>query len=272
MARRRLLKAMHAAGTAWFLLAASYLLVLNLRHAGINWWVIFSLSGQSAALLFLMLSAYLFAVFRSSNRELNSNIEHPLSNSTQYMTLYSLIPFLGSFTGLVCVYDAENFQQVMFSLTMGALAATFGMWIIFDPVISLIEMLTPASRAHRAKRRSEASQTLIVQEKYRQELLDKLEAEECENQKNWRSMLSGHAQALCELVTAAKAGNAELIQKKGIQIGLIAWQQGGLECMQELEEMAIENIGSKSSSEKSKVKAFISVWWDGIGSWRHLNS
>ena len=68
MTKQRLLKVIHLLSTIWFILCTGYLLILALRQAGVHWWVIFSLSGHSAVLVFTLLSLYLFAFFRGTSR------------------------------------------------------------------------------------------------------------------------------------------------------------------------------------------------------------
>ena len=83
MSHRKALKLVHLASTTWFMLCMGYILVLALRQAGIHWWVIFSLSGHSALLIFLLISLYLFAIFRGVGSNQRIEMEHPLT-STNY--------------------------------------------------------------------------------------------------------------------------------------------------------------------------------------------
>jgi len=46
MSTRRVLKLLHFCGTVWFMVAAAYVFALALREAGVEWWLIFSLSGH----------------------------------------------------------------------------------------------------------------------------------------------------------------------------------------------------------------------------------
>ncbi|MHC4360957.1 MAG: hypothetical protein ACYSTN_09260 [Planctomycetota bacterium] len=64
MNRRKLLKFVHFAGTAWLMLSAAYVLILAMRQAGQSWWFIISISGYSALLAMSFISLYLFAFFR----------------------------------------------------------------------------------------------------------------------------------------------------------------------------------------------------------------
>ena len=96
MRTRRLLKLLHFCGTAWFILAAAYVIVLALRQAGVNWWLIFSFSGHGAAIGFLLVSAYLYALFRDNGRDPAEplNIRLPIPDSIWFFI--PLIPFLGT--------------------------------------------------------------------------------------------------------------------------------------------------------------------------------
>ena len=83
---RKTLKSIHLASTIWFMACIVYLLVLALHQAGFNWWVIFSLSGHSALLIFLLVSLYLFALFGGAGgKGQRETIEHPLTSTGFYM-------------------------------------------------------------------------------------------------------------------------------------------------------------------------------------------
>ena len=99
MRRRDELKKAHIAGTVWFALAVSYIFVLALRQAGVRWWVVFSLSGHGVLIVAVLVSLYLFAIFRGISSSQNVEIEHPLTSSTYYAAFYLLTPFLGGLAG-----------------------------------------------------------------------------------------------------------------------------------------------------------------------------
>ena len=75
MSKRRVLKLIHIGGTGWFILCVGYILVLALRQAGFCWRVIFPLSGYLALIVLLLISLYLFAVFRGVARNRKTKIE-----------------------------------------------------------------------------------------------------------------------------------------------------------------------------------------------------
>ena len=82
---KKILKLLHIAGTGWFVLCVAALLVIVLREAQVRWWVIFSLSGYSAVFCFVLISLYLFAIFRGTVRNAKTDSQHPLTSSISYM-------------------------------------------------------------------------------------------------------------------------------------------------------------------------------------------
>ena len=93
------LKSIHVASTAWFVLSVGYILVFALRQAGFQWWIIFSLSGHSVLIAFLLVSLYSFALFKGVSRNQLIEAEHPLTSTNYYMMFYVAIPFLGGLAG-----------------------------------------------------------------------------------------------------------------------------------------------------------------------------
>ncbi len=81
MTVQRLLKRVHLVGTIWFGLCVRYVLILSLREAGVRWWVIFSLSGPSAVVAFVLLSLYLLAIYKGASRSEKTELEYPLSST-----------------------------------------------------------------------------------------------------------------------------------------------------------------------------------------------
>lgn len=267
MTTRRVLKLLHVCGMAWFMLAAAYVLVLALRQAGVNWWLIFSLSGQGAAISFLLISAYLYALFRDNGRDPLRAVEHPLTNTRQYMVLYSLIPFLGAIAGLYCTIDLDNANQVAMTIAMGTLGATFAFWVIADPAISFSEMLLPESRKHRLARQAVAKAAKEQKQRDRERLLADIIEQEKLNDRRLQQVLGLEAQRLAALVRNA-IDDSTAAESAAVEIGLHAWQYGGLSCMQRLYGMAVDICGLRGGDELSN--DCISIWWDGIGQWRHI--
>jgi hypothetical protein len=96
MNRRKSLKFVHFASTAWFTLSAAYVLILAMLEAGQSWWFIISVSGYSALLAMSFISLYLFAFFRGFARSRKKEIEHPLTATFSY----SLWLFMDHFFGM----------------------------------------------------------------------------------------------------------------------------------------------------------------------------
>ena len=123
-------KLIHFASTAWFILCISYILILALREAGFRWLVIFSLSGQSAILIFFLVSLYLFAFFRGIDRNQQIEKEHPLTRAGCYTIFYDVSPFLGGLAGYLGAVGVGRIDELLLGIAFGTLATTFLVWII----------------------------------------------------------------------------------------------------------------------------------------------
>ncbi|MFA5238840.1 MAG: hypothetical protein WC476_03920 [Phycisphaerae bacterium] len=267
MSRPKKAKLIHLASTAWFMLCTGYIFVLALRQAGVRWWVIFSLSGYSVLLVFLLVSLYLFAIFRgvSSNQEIEA--EHPLTNTNYYAMLYAVAPFLGSLAGCIGMIGENRISQFLLGIALGTLGATFLVWVIVDPVTGLLEMLLlPASRKHRAERLAQAKAQREERQKENERLLAEILAKEQLAHRSWQQLLKPLAEKLATLL-AAKGNNFQEAEREAVDIGVYAWQTGGLGCMRQLRDMTIEIYRKKY--QDSMIVDYVSNWWDGIGSWRN---
>jgi hypothetical protein len=262
---RKVLKILHVASMGWFMLAVVYLLILQLRQAGFEWWLIFSLSGNGLALGFLLLMVYVHTLFGNTRRDTGQNIEHPLTNSGPYVVLYSLIPFMGGLAGLQSILYADGGQQVVMAVAVGALGATFFFWIILDPAISFSEMLLPASRKHRLARHAQAKALREQKQRENAQLLADLEEQEKAREQQWQEKLGIEAKKLAALAMQAADGDMS-VESAAVDTGLRAWQYGGLSCMRKLRDMASDIC---RSGGRNGCDDFISLWWDGIGQWRH---
>lgn len=266
--RRKTLRSIHLAGTVWFILCVVYVLVVALRQAGVGWWVLFSLSGHGALFAFILISLYLFAVFRGISGGQIHQIEHPVTSTGYYTAFYVTIPFLGALAGCLGMIGVCTIvQQFLQGAALGTLAATFLVWVIVDPVTGVLEVwLSPAARSHRIQR---VAQTKVLREKEQEErerlLADILEKEESKKQQ-WAELLKPQAEKLAGLLRADTI-DFEAAERQAADIGASAWQIGGLGCMQQLREMAIEICEQKE--RKTTFADYISVWWDGIGNWRN---
>jgi len=187
MRRRDELRKAHIASTIWFVLAVAYILVLTLRQAGVRWWVVFSLSGHGVLIVLVLVSLYLFAIYRGISSSQNIEVEHPLTSTTYYAAFYLLTPFLGGLAGCLGMIGAYATSQFFLGIALGTLGVTFMVWVILDPVIGLLEMLLPASRNHRAVRLAQARAERERRQSDRQRLLDEVLAQEDSDRRRWAS-------------------------------------------------------------------------------------
>lgn len=266
MTRRRTLKTIHLAGTAWFILCVGYILVFALRQAGVHWWIIFSVSGHSTLLVLLLVSLYSFALFRGVGRSQTIEAEHPLTSTNYYIVFYIVAPILGGLAGCVGMIGAYTMKQFLLGVALGTLGTTFLVWVIVDPVTALLEMLLPAaSRKHRAKRLAQAKTKREKRQKDREHLIAEVLANEELDRRRWREALKPQAEKLAGLLTTNSIDFVQA-EREAADIGVKAWQIGGLVCMRQLRDMAIDLCRQKNGNKT--VVDYISSWWDGIGSWR----
>ena len=268
MLRRKTLRSIHLAGTLWFMLCVGYILILALRQAGVRWLVLFSLSGHGALIAFILISLYLFAIFRGVSGGQIHQIEHPLTSTGYYTVFYVTIPFLGALAGCLGMIGVCTIvQQFLQGAALGTLAATFLVWVIVDPAAGVLEVwLSPTARSHRAQRVAQAKLLRKKEQEEREQLLaDILEKEELKKQQ-WAELLKPQAEELANLLTADTI-DFEAAERQAGDIGVNAWQVGGLGCMRQLREMAIEICEQKE--RKTTFTDYVSVWWDGIGNWRN---
>jgi len=267
VSRRRILKLIHLAGTVWFILCVGYILVFALRQAGFQWWIIFSLSGHSVLIVFLLISLYLFAIFRGAARSQKIEVEHPLTSTDYYTVFYITTPFLGGLAGCLGMIGVSIIKQFLLGVALGTLGTTFLVWVAVDPVTALLEMLLPAaSRKHRAERLAEVRAEREERQKDRERLLAEVLAKEESDRRRWQEALKPQAEKLAELLTANRA-NFRQAERKAVDIGVNAWQAGGLGCMRQLRDMAMDLC--KKKYQDLMIVDYVSSWWDGIGSWRN---
>lgn len=263
MKLRTLLKLLHIIGTVWLALCAAFLLIIALRQAGVGWWVVFSLSGYSGVALFLLLSIYLFAIFRGVTRKQMSR-EHPLTTSPVYIFFYDLCPLLGTLAGLASIYtiSAINPLEKISIVAEGTLAMTFLIWIFGDPLISLAEGALPSSTALRRQRLAVEKENKKKREKEKQSLLETIRLSEQNAKEQWNQLLLPLADELTDKL-GIDLPNHELRQK-AIEFGAHAWQLGGITCMQHLLKLINQQLQTKNRSPN----IHLAFWWDGIGKWR----
>lgn len=265
MVSKRLLKLVHFNSTGWFVLCAGFLLVSGLRQAGVNWWLIFSLSGYSVVFLFLLVGFYLFAVFRGVLRSQKIELEHPLSTSTNYMVFYDIAPFLGGVAGFIAGMGSNRLAQHANIVATGSFVTTFLVWVVFDPAIASIEIFLPSCKEHRNKRLIEAKAAKEQQQLNNEQLLARITKEQEHNRQLWQKFLEDNAANLYELVTHYESGYIDS-ESKALEIGASAWRLGGIACMRRLHEMFSEIYRNESGNDWGT--DLVGYWWDGIGSWR----
>lgn len=257
-------KTLHFISTAWFIVAVFYVLVTALRNWGVNWLVIFSLSGHSILIALLLISFYLFAIYRGVVRNENTEPEHPLSRTKSYMIFYDISPLLGGLAGLFATVGTTNLNQSISIITIGTFVVTFVVWIIIDPAIGLVEIFLPKSIRSRRERVQRRKQFKIEQQQGHRELLIQLVEKQQEQKKQWQLSLASQAGELAAILSDFD-GSDRGRKTKIIDIGFEAWQRGGENCMNELYEMALNSISRKPQTATAN---YLAIIWDGIGTWK----
>ena len=268
MSIRQRIATLHLAGTIWFVICVSFLLVIALLQAGVKWWIVFSLSAHGILFALLFISLYLFALFRGISSSQKVHAEHPITQTDQYSFFYAATPFLGGFAGLLGTIGADTANQFISGIALGTMGMTFLVWVIVDPALGLLEMLFPESRKHYTKRLAEAK---IVREKKQQErkrLLTEITVKDDTNHQLWHEKLKPQAEKLA-LLLSSNTNDFILAEREAAGIGVGAWQMGGLDCMRELHDMALEIF--KQNHNDEEFVDYITFWWDGIGSWRETS-
>lgn len=261
MSRQSRFKLIHFVSALWFVLSAGFLLALTLRQAGKSWWVIVSLSGYSTVTAFLVISLYLFAIFRGVTRSQKTKTEHPLTTSVYYSVFYDISPFLGALAGSVSAIGVDKTVDYLSITATGSLWATFLVWIVLDPAAGLIEMLPQSSRGLRRKRLAELKNIREKELLENQQLLARIEAEEQKQQEHRRQILRPCAEKLAILSEGGENNEAEVVD-----IGVNAWQKGGLNYMRQLHSMVTDIWRQKYPG--AAIIDYVSIWWDGIGGWQ----
>lgn len=263
MTSKKFLKRIHVCGTLWFLLCAATLLIISLYHAGFEWWVIFSISGYSAVLLFFTVTVYLFAVYQGVVRT-QTAAEHPLSTSLYYIALYDLAPFLGAIAGLMSLPVNTPWVFSVNTVAEGTLITTFVVWIVFDPIIGLVEMFLPESAAHRKYRLAQMRLEKQQQKEAGQKLLRELESQEKNLQTKWNNLFDPMAKEAAQLLCCPPAPATE-VRARIIELGALAWKTGEITCMRYFHQMILAQL---HASDQAPVIDYPAIWWDGIGTWR----
>ena len=265
MTQRRALRRVHLVSTVWFIACIGFILVLKLHEAGLQWWQIFSLSGPSALAVFLLVSLYLFALYRGIGEAQKIEVEHPLTTTGYYMVLYVAAPLLGGLAGILGGVGVRDPIRFLSGVALGTLGTTFVVWVGIDPIVGMLEMLLPASRKHRTERLAQAEAQRRARQEKRDHLLAEVIAREERDRQQWHQKLQSQAQRLAALL-ACQADDFPRAEREAVDIGAEAWRLGGLSCMRQLRDMTIQVRNERGSNETPA--DYLSYWWDGIGDWR----
>lgn len=264
MTSRKMLQIVHVASTIWFVFCLVYLFVLALRQAGVQWWIIFGMSGYSSVVLFLLVSLYLFALYRGVSLSQELQDEHPFTGSFYYYLFYDITPFLGSVAGGISLLTGPVVRADFLVIVAGCLWMTFLVWVLVDPVLGLAEGLFPASRRRRRRRLAGRRKARRQAEAARQQLLEEALFNAVQERKRFDVILEPYARDLDEIL-AGPDGDAGHGQLKAVEIGLLAWQLGGLACMKQLHQMVSNEV--QVCRGRGDID-YLAIWWDGIGDWR----
>jgi hypothetical protein len=213
----------------------------------------------------VLISLYLFAIFRGISSSQKLQVEHPLTSTMYYAMFYVLTPFLGGAAGCLGMIGAPLVSQFLLGVALGTLGVTFLVWVVLDPALGLLEMLLPPSRKHRNQRLAQTRAERESRQKHREHLLAQVLAEEDSDRCYWRELLKPQAEKLAGLLVHERT-DLKQAQREAVGIGVNAWRTGGLSCMREVRDMAIAIC--KQNRRGKAVVDYVSFWWDGIGNWR----
>jgi hypothetical protein len=264
------IKNLHLTGTVWFVLSVGFILAKGLRKAGYDWLVIFSLTGPMAVTLFVLVSLYLFALYRGGKPAQGRIEEHPLTASEYYLVLYISAPLLGAFAGVLhATLNNQAMNEFVLSVALFTFYATFATWVILDPILASLETFTPRGRIHRIKRLEKQKADRLEKQANRDALLELLIQKEKENETLWIETLIQYVPELCDLLNTSQSEykNAE---RRAAEIAIEAWRLGGLACMQFLHSRTLAVYQERYPARLSA--DYIINWWDGIGAWQNPNT
>jgi hypothetical protein len=157
-------------------------------------------------------------------------------------------------------------SQFLSGIVLGTLGTTFLVWVILDPLTILAETLLPSSRKHRSERLVQIKIERQKRQIQQKRLLAEILAEEERNQQRWRQVLQPEAEKLAGL-SISNSTDFNRAELEAIDIGVNAWQTGGLNCMRQLRDMATELCRKKK--QDPMIIDCVSTWWDGIGQWQN---
>lgn len=191
-------------------------------------------------------------------------IEHPLTASLCYRTLYDISPFLGALAGVLAVSTLDISMNQLAVVSIGILITTTAIWVIIDPILMVIEAVLPASRRLRRRRSIMAKKRRLKQKIEKDRILAEVRTKNTSACDNWNDKLLPYARDLADLVMNQRIPEA-VKQAKAVDIGLYASHIGGQACMRYLYRMTQDMCGQKDDG--AWIARSISIWWDGIGGW-----
>lgn len=254
----------HLLGMIWFFLCTGYIFAWIILRANSGWIVAISLSGYSTALVLFLICFFLFAVFHRLGKSQIIQLEHPLTSTGFYGLCYNTSSFIGALAGVLAAIGTDGTSNYPLLIAAGSFLVTFVVWLILDPLLAAAEMLLPQSRQNRAIRLAQVKEMRKKETLAKIHALAEAETSEMKKLKKWNKVLEPHAKELAALSITSPAA---LEQNRGriVDIGINAWQTGGLGCMRHLHSMAVQT--SRQDSRESRSMELVSACWDGIGNW-----
>lgn len=256
-------KRLHILGIVWFLLCIAFLFVFSLYQMGYHWWATFSISTYSAVIVLFLMTVYLFAIYKGVVRNSNS-IEHPLTTSPYYVLLYDLTPFLGSIVGLYVASPGQSALLLFSTVAQGTLFMTFMMWILVDSIADLLESSCPQSVKHRKNRLAVMQEQKRLQALEREKTLERIDLHEKQSHLEWTLLFKPYTIEIAGLLCGS-LGNAQAVQRRIVELGALAWRQGGLLAMQFFYAAILQEVREHMTGSSVD---FVALHWDGIGNWR----
>lgn len=262
---RRFFKLLHFFNSGIFVISSAYIFVYALHKVGKSWLFIASLSSYSTMIIIFFLSFYLFAVYRGISSGQNVKDEHPLTTSLPYLLFYNISSLYGVFAVWLVSVSIYTTADYFLRISIGAVASTFLMWIIIDPLVGLSEMLLPSSRMHRHVRNLQTQELRKKDIEEKQNILNEINRSGQNDRRIWQQMLESDANELARIISKRNI-NYKNIESRVVEIGVKAFRLGGVECMRHLYFMTKQIC--ERNAQFSLNLDYISFWWDGIGNWR----
>jgi len=251
-------------GRIWFYVCGGYIIACTLVPVGKGGCLGLSVLGRWPAWIVLSMFFLLTAVFGRFGPYRKNEREHPVTRTGGYVFLYNASSFVGALAGGLAATGAANPLHYPLFVAAGSFLVNVLVWVILGPLVSAAETLLPSSRRHRAARLACARTMRRESHLAKERALAEVEATELKKLQRWSEALRPCAR---ELASMAITGPTALEENRGriIDIGIEAWQLGGVGCMRHLHAMAVD--ASKEEPRDTKSIEFIAPCWDGIGTW-----